>query len=188
MKKSGIVILSVLGTVGGLLLALGMCMCLLPEWNAFVPGVALAAIGGAALLSIWPIYRSLSGKGAPRITGLHISSALLALVGALALGIGLVNCLGTVTTFGLAVGIVGIALLLLAVLVGRKAAGKAPVSFNGRLVLAYGTGIAGALILGVGMCLTMVWGSSYLIPGIFVGCAGVLVCVLNMALRLAKRA
>ena len=76
------------------------------------------------------------------------------------------------------------ALLLLAVLVGRKAAGKAPVSFNGRLVLAYGTGIAGALILGVGMCLTMVWGSSYLIPGIFVGCAGVLVCVLNMALRL----
>ena len=52
MKKSGIVILSVLGTAGGLLLALGMCMCLLPEWNAFVPGVALATIGGVALLSI----------------------------------------------------------------------------------------------------------------------------------------
>ena len=187
MKKSGIVILSVLGTVGGLLLALGMCMCLLPEWNAFVPGVALAAIGGVALLSIWPIYRSVSGKGAPRITGLHVVSALLALVGALALGIGLVNCLGTVTTFGLAVGIAGIVLLLLAVLAGRKAAGKAPVSFNGRLILAYGTGDIGALVLGVGMCLTMVWGSSYLVPGILVGCAGLLICVLNMALRLAAK-
>ena len=29
----------VLTVVGGLLFALGMCMCLLPEWNAFGPGV-----------------------------------------------------------------------------------------------------------------------------------------------------
>ena len=48
--------------------------------------------------------------------------------------------------------------------------------------------MAGALILGVGMCLTMVWGTSYLIPGILVGCAGLLICVLNAALRLVKTA
>lgn len=37
MKKHNVVMISVLGTVGGLLLAIGMCMCLLPEWNAFTP-------------------------------------------------------------------------------------------------------------------------------------------------------
>ena len=34
MKKSTFINLLV-GVVGGLLFALGMCMCLLPEWNAF---------------------------------------------------------------------------------------------------------------------------------------------------------
>ncbi|HJC12832.1 MAG TPA: hypothetical protein H9936_03900 [Candidatus Agathobaculum intestinigallinarum] len=82
MKKSSIAVISIFGTVGGLLLAIGMCMCLLPEWNAFAPGV----------------------------------------------------------------------------------------------------------VLGVGMCLTVVWGTSYLIPGILVGCAGLLICVLNAALRLVKAA
>ena len=51
-----------------------------------------------------------------------------------------------------------------------------------------GIGIAGALLLGVGMCLSMVWGSGLMLPGIVVGAAGLLVCVLNMALRLARTA
>ena len=117
-----------------------------------------------------------------------MAATLLGLVGAVDLGIGLVNCLQTVTTFGLVVGIVGIVLLLTAILVGRRAAGKRAIPFNGRTVLAYAVGIAGALILGVGMCLTMVWGSGLMIPGILVGCVGLLVCVLNMGLRLAKGA
>ena len=188
MKKSSIAVISILGTVGGILFAIGMCMCLLPEWHAFVPGVALAVIGAVPLLSIWPIYRKASGKGAPYITGLHGFAVVLGLVGALALGIGLVNCLGTVTTFGLAVGIVGLALLLLSLLVGRKAAGKDAIPFNGKAILAWLIGIVGALVLGVGMCLTMVWGTAYLIPGILVGCVGLLVCVLNLALRVAKGA
>lgn len=51
-------------------------------------------------------------------------------------------------------------------------------------------GTVGGLLLaiGVGMCLTMVWGTSYLISGILVGCAGLLICVLNAALRLVKAA
>ena len=40
----------VLTVVGGLLFALGMCMCLLPQWNAFELGVVCTAIGGIALL------------------------------------------------------------------------------------------------------------------------------------------
>ena len=45
MKKSSIAVISIFGTVGGLLLAIGMCMCLLLEWNAFAPGVVLAQHG-----------------------------------------------------------------------------------------------------------------------------------------------
>lgn len=44
MKKSAFVNLMV-GTVSGLLFSLGMCMCLLPEWNAFKPGVGCTAVG-----------------------------------------------------------------------------------------------------------------------------------------------
>lgn len=35
-------------------------------------------------------------------------------------------------------------------------------------------GIVSALVLGVGMCCTMVWKSTLFVPGIFVGCAGIL--------------
>ena len=187
MKKRVAILLSLLGTVGGLLLAVGLCMCLLPEWNAFTPGVVLAAIGAVTLLSMWPIHRSAAGKAPIRLSGGYVASALVGLVGAVGLGIGLVHCLEAVTAFGLAVGIAGIVLMLAAVGIGRKAAGKAPIAVNGRRVAAYLIGIAGALVLGVGMCLSMVW-SGLLVPGILVGCAGLLTCVLNVTLRLTKTA
>ena len=62
MKKSSVAAISVMGTVGGLLLAIGMCMCLLPEWNAFTPGVILAVLGAVVLVSIWPVSRKIKGK------------------------------------------------------------------------------------------------------------------------------
>ena len=187
MKKSMLAFLTVVGTAGGLLLAIGMCMCLLPEWNAFTPGVILAAIGAVTLLACWPIARRAAGKAAIRLTGRAVAAILPGAAGVAALGIGLVNCLQTVTVFGLAVGIVGLVLILVSVLAGRKAAGKRALPFNGKLVLTYSIGVVGALVLGVGMCLTMVWGASYMIPGIVVGCVGLLVCVLNLVLGLGKQ-
>jgi His/Glu/Gln/Arg/opine family amino acid ABC transporter permease subunit len=44
MKKSSFVAL-IMGTVAGVLFALGMCMALLPEWNAFMEGVIFGAVG-----------------------------------------------------------------------------------------------------------------------------------------------
>lgn len=44
MKKSSFVAL-VLGTVSGVLFALGMCTALLPEWNAFKQGIIFGSIG-----------------------------------------------------------------------------------------------------------------------------------------------
>lgn len=36
----------IMSTVGGILFALGMCMALVPEWGAMVPGIVIGAIGG----------------------------------------------------------------------------------------------------------------------------------------------
>lgn len=41
MKNSSFTAL-LLGTLSGVLFAIGMCMALIAEWNAFTPGVVLA--------------------------------------------------------------------------------------------------------------------------------------------------
>ena len=56
MKKETLLEI-ILGTVGGLIFAIGMCMCLIPEWNLFVAGIIVTIIGFIVLLCIIPIYR-----------------------------------------------------------------------------------------------------------------------------------
>ena len=51
---------------GAGLFALGMCMCLLPEWGAAVQGVWTGAAGIAVLLWAWVLHRIMSGKPAVR--------------------------------------------------------------------------------------------------------------------------
>lgn len=55
MKKSSFTAL-LLGTLSGVLFAIGMCMALIAEWNAFTPGVVLGCTGvvlGIATMLIW---------------------------------------------------------------------------------------------------------------------------------------
>ena len=55
MKKSSFVAM-VLGTVSVVLFALGMCMALIPEWNAFQPGIIFGCVGrrlGLVTLAVW---------------------------------------------------------------------------------------------------------------------------------------
>jgi len=52
---------------------------------------------------------------------------------------------------------------------------KAPVKLSGKTVGATLIGIVGALLLGVGMCLTMVW--SNMVVGIIVGIVGIVVLI-----------
>ena len=56
MKKETLLEI-VLGTIGGLIFAIGMCMCLIPEWNLFKAGIVVSIIGFIILLFIIPIYR-----------------------------------------------------------------------------------------------------------------------------------
>ena len=44
---------------------------------------------------------------------------------------------------------------------------------KGAAIVSLTVGIAGALILGIGMCCTMVWGDKLFIPGILIGLAGI---------------
>ena len=112
MKKEHFVNLLV-GTVGGMLFALGMCMCLLPEWNAFRPGVISGLLGAVILIALVLIRRKQQGK-VMRISGKMAASVVLAVAGALVLGVGM--CMVMVWEGmmipGIVVGIVGIVMLL----------------------------------------------------------------------------
>ena len=61
MKKSNFVAM-ILGTIGGILFALGMCMALISEWNAFRPGVIMGAAGAVVLLIMVLVWRKMENK------------------------------------------------------------------------------------------------------------------------------
>lgn len=112
MKKSTFVAM-ILGTVGGILFALGMCMTLIPEWNAFQPGVIMGAVGVAVLLVMVLVWRKMENKELIKLSGKTIGATLIGIVGALLLGVGM--CLTMVWSnmvVGIIVGIVGIVVLL----------------------------------------------------------------------------
>ena len=75
MKKKNFVSM-VLGTVGGILFAIGMCMCLLPEWGAFTQGVIIAAVGIVVLLAMLLVRRKMEGKPAVKLNGRAVITML----------------------------------------------------------------------------------------------------------------
>ena len=112
MKKKNFVTL-MMSTVGGILFALGMCMGLLPEWNAFRPGVVIGMAGAVILLATVLVRRKMDGKPVITWNGKAIATTLLGILGALVLGVGM--CMVMVWSMliqGIVVGLVGILLLL----------------------------------------------------------------------------
>lgn len=114
MTKKNFITL-ILSTIGGILFAVGMCMCLLPEWNAFNQGVVVAVIGALILLIMVMVRRKMSGKHIfVKLSGKTIGIILLSIAGALVLGAGM--CMTMVWEGlmlpGIIVGIVGIVLLI----------------------------------------------------------------------------
>lgn len=112
MKKSSFVAL-LLGTVSGVLFALGMCMALISDWNAFGPGVALGCAGvvlGVITVAVW---RHMERKPPIRVSGKGVLSMAVGVAGVLALGVGM--CLTMVWSqmaLGIGVGLVGIVALV----------------------------------------------------------------------------
>lgn len=112
MQKKNFVSM-ILGTIGGILFALGMCMCLLPEWGAFGPGVVIAAVGAVVLLVMVFVRRKMEGKPAVYWSGKAVGTVLLGVAGALVLGVGMcMTMIWNMLVPGILIGIVGIVLLL----------------------------------------------------------------------------
>lgn len=112
MKKSTFVSV-ILGTIRGILFALGMCMALIPEWNAFRPGVIMGALGIVVLFIMLLVWRKMENKEPIKLSGKTIGATLIGIIGALLLGVGM--CLTMVWSHmiaGIAIGIVGIVVIL----------------------------------------------------------------------------
>lgn len=112
MKKSSFVAL-LLGTVSGMLFALGMCMALIPAWNAFQPGVIFGCVGLVLALVTVIIWRKMTGKAPIHISGKLVLTVLVGIIGALALGVGMCFCMvWDQMVPGILIGMVGIVVLL----------------------------------------------------------------------------
>ena len=112
MKKSSFVAL-VMGTVSGVLFALGMCMALLPEWNAFSEGVVFGAVGlvlGAVTALVWC---KMENKKLPKMSAKNVFRILYTIIAILVLGVGLCMCLvWEQIVWGTLVGLLGIVMLI----------------------------------------------------------------------------
>ena len=112
MKKSSFVAL-ILGTVSGVLFALGMCMALLPEWDAFTEGVIFGAIGIVLGIITALVWCKMENKKLPKMSAKTIFRIIYTVVAALVLGIGMCMCLvWQQIVWGTLVGLLGIVMLI----------------------------------------------------------------------------
>ena len=118
MKKETLLEI-ILGTIGGLVFAIGMCMCLVTEWNMLTPGVVTSIIGFIILLCIIPVYR----KNHPKKEQAHINwgivlTFVIGIVGSLIMGFGMSKVMvGEATITDMIVGIItGVVGLIICVL------------------------------------------------------------------------
>ena len=100
--------------IGGLLFGIGMCMCLLPEWDAFTPGVVMAVIGSAVLLITFLVRCFVFGDHKMKFNGKTFGKTVFGVFGALVMGVGMcmVMVFDGLMIPGILVGLVGLVLLL----------------------------------------------------------------------------
>ena len=122
MKKSTFITM-LLGTLGGLLFALGMCMTLIKEWNTFAPGLVFGILGIIILVITLLVWRKMEGKPKMAVDQRTMGAILIGVIGAMLLGLGmsLVMVWGHFI-IGIVLGIIGILILMcmLPVLKGFK--------------------------------------------------------------------
>ena len=89
MKKEALLEI-ILGTIGGLVFAVGMCMCLIPEWDLFKAGIVVSIVGFIVLLCIIPVYRSSHPKKRRgKINWGIVITWVIGIIGALVMGFGM---------------------------------------------------------------------------------------------------
>lgn len=112
MKKSNFITL-ILGTVSGVLFALGMCMALLPEWNAFTEGIIFGTIGIVLGIITVLIWCKMENKKLPKMNGKNVFRIIYAIIATLVLGVGMCMCLvWKQIIWGTLIGLLGIIMLI----------------------------------------------------------------------------
>ncbi len=112
MKKSHFIAM-LLGTISIIFLGIGMCMTMLPEWNAYTPGIVMGSTGLLIGLITIAVWRRMEHKAPIKITGKTIFTVILGIIGALALGVGM--CFAMLWSSlipGILIGTAGILMLI----------------------------------------------------------------------------
>ena len=81
---------------------------------------------------------------------------------------------------GIVSGVIGLVVLLITVIVWRRMEGKTPVHINAKTIGSVLVGVFGALLLGVGMCLCMVFDK--LVLGVVIGLIGIVILLMLIPL------
>ena len=81
---------------------------------------------------------------------------------------------------GVVLGVAGLVVLLADLIIWRRMEGKAPIKITGKTLGTVALAILGALLFGVGMCLTMVFGKMML--GIVIGLVGIVLLLMLIPL------
>lgn len=105
----------------------------------------------------------------------HFVALILGTIGGVFFSLGM--CMALIEewgmkTQGIGCGLMGLLVILLTVLVWRRMEGKAPLKLRPKAIIATLVGLVGALVLGVGLCLCLVF--SKMLVGIVVGLMGIL--------------
>ena len=112
MKKNHFINL-IISVLAGLLFSIGLCMCLLPEWNSFTLGVVLTSIGGIALVTMGIVAYAKNSKNKKPINWKLVGKISYAIISALILGLGMCMIMvWNLMIWGVIVGISGIIMLL----------------------------------------------------------------------------
>lgn len=112
MKKSSFIAM-ILWTISGVLFSIGMCMALIPEWDAFRLGICVGVVGIILALITSLIWRKMANKAPINISRKTVVSIILVIFGALLLGLGM--CFSMVwgrMVIGIVIGLAGTVVLL----------------------------------------------------------------------------
>lgn len=120
MKKETLLEI-IIGTIGGLVFSIGMCMWLINEWNMFWGGVLTSILGFIILLCIIPIHmKSHSAKiKEPKIINwMFVFTWTIGVIGALTMGFGMSRIMVGIPSkvdiiIGLITGVIGLLICVL---------------------------------------------------------------------------
>ena len=112
MKKSSFVAM-MLGTVSGVLFAIGMCMALIPEWETMRLGIIFGCAGIVLGLITFILWHKMTGRKPIKISGKSVFTGIIGIIGALALGVGMCfTMMWNKMVLGIVIGLIGIVILL----------------------------------------------------------------------------